>query len=279
MEQNQRKYKYHFTSCTSLHGMLKDYSMNNPYLTMWATHSSFMNDSSEYEYGRKKCMEVLRLYEKKANIPPEKSIFKRSRKQLEEFMTKDAPFLISLSSNIESAAMWGMYSSNGNGIALEFDATILRKEGLLKGDNSVEPEDCIYFRSTSDVLNEYWEYIKATHDALSYFSNEEDGNIQNILLLDIASQIKHRSFDYEGECRIVVPKGNDTKFRVRDNAIIPYIEVKVPIEALTGVIVGPTANFEYIRKSIEMFIESRDLGPLMQPLSIKIKKSEVPYRG
>ena len=130
MEHNQRKYKYHFTSCTSLHGMLKDYSMNNPYLTMWATHSSFMNDSSEYEYGRNKCMEVLRLYEKKANIPPEKSIFKRSRKQLEEFMTKDAPFLISLSSNIESAAMWGMYSSNGNGIALEFDATILRKEGL-----------------------------------------------------------------------------------------------------------------------------------------------------
>lgn len=65
MEQNQRKYKYHFTSCTSLYGMLKDYSMNNPYLTMWATHSSFMNDSSEYEYGRNKCMEVLRLYEKK----------------------------------------------------------------------------------------------------------------------------------------------------------------------------------------------------------------------
>lgn len=277
---NVQKYLYHFTNCASLYGMLSGYSMDNPYLTMWATHSSFMNDSSEYEYGKKKCMDVLRLFEKQSNIPSDKSIFKCGKKRLEEFMTEDAPFLISLSGNIESAAMWSMYSSNGSGIALKFDVGILRNEHLLKEDNSVEPAGCIYYKTAADVLNKHRAYIEGTHAALSYFSEVEDTILRHILLLDVASQIKHHSFEYEDECRIVVPKGNQPpKFRMRDNVIVPYIEVKIPIAALKGIIVGPTANFDYIKKSIEMYIDSLDCDPMFQKLSINIQKSEVPYRG
>ena len=92
--ENFREYKYHFTSCSGLYGMLKDYSMNNPYLTMWATHSAFMNDSSEYEYGKEMCMKVLKLYEERTKIPQERSIFNFGKECIEDFLTKDAPFLI-----------------------------------------------------------------------------------------------------------------------------------------------------------------------------------------
>ena len=79
---NLGKYQYHFTNCSSLFGMLKDFSVENRHLTMWATHSSFMNDSSEYEFGKEKCKEVLRLYEDKTKVPASKSIYSYSKNLL-----------------------------------------------------------------------------------------------------------------------------------------------------------------------------------------------------
>ena len=138
--ENFREYKYHFTSCAGLYGMLQGYSKNNPNLTMWATHSSFMNDPTEYEHGKEMCLRVFESYEKKlGTYKTDISIFKMGRKQISDFMTKEAPFLISLSGNIESAAMWSMYSSNGSGIALKFDVATLQKHALLKDNDSIEP--------------------------------------------------------------------------------------------------------------------------------------------
>jgi len=279
--ENFREYKYHFTSCAGLYGMLKDYSMDNPYLTMWATHSSFMNDSSEYEYGKEMCIKVLKLYEKQAKVPSDKSIFKLGKKRIEDFLLNDAPFLISLTGNIESAAMWSMYSSGGSGIALKFDVATLQKHYLLNGKNSIEPTSCIYCKKANDILTKHGAYIDLLYKTIwSFYNSEDDDNFPEVLLFDIASQIKHNSFEYEDEHRIVVSKDNrKVLYRVRDNIIIPYVEVKVPIEALKGIIVGPTANYDYIKKSIEMYIESLDWDPMFQKLSINIQKSEVPYRG
>lgn len=286
---NIGKYQYHFTNCSSLFGMLKDFSVENRHLTMWATHSSFMNDSTEYEFGKEKCKEVLRLYEDKTKVPACKSIFRNGEDSLDNYIAKDAPFLISLSGNIESAAMWSMYSSNGSGIALKFDVATLQRHSLL---SAIDPTNCIYCKKASSILKQHEDYVSLIHGAISHCIGNEDDVIPRILLLDFASQIKHSSFRYEDEHRIVVPQGdNKVQFRVRDNIIIPYIEVKVPIEALKGIVIGPTANYDYTKKSIEMFIENlnkryvSNLQPVdymvsnSYPLSIDIKMSEVPYRG
>lgn len=279
--ENFREYKYHFTSCSGLYGMLKDYSMNNPYLTMWATHSAFMNDSSEYEYGKEMCMKVLKLYEERTKIPQERSIFNFGKECIEDFLTKDAPFLISLSGNVESAAMWSMYSSNGSGIALKFDVATLQKYSLLKVNDPVEPTSCIYCKNAEEILKKHGAYIGLLYNAIAHFYNQDnEDTIPKVLLYDIASQIKHNSFEYEDEHRIVFYKENlNIKFRVRNNIIIPYIEVKIPIDALKGIIVGPTADYDYIKKSLNMFIENLDYSPMMTSLSIKIQKSSIPYRG
>ena len=59
---------YHYTTCESLFGMLQGYSEDNPNLTMWATHYAFMNDSSEYEFGKRVREEAMRMYEKQNSI-------------------------------------------------------------------------------------------------------------------------------------------------------------------------------------------------------------------
>ena len=70
-----------------------------------------------------------------------------------------------------------------------------------------------------------------------------------------------------------------------------YIAGDNKVEALKGIVIGPTANYDYTKKSIAMFIENlnkryvSNLQPVdyivnnSYPLSIDIKMSEVPYRG
>ena len=281
--ENFREYKYHFTSCEGLYGMLKGYSEDNPHLTMWATHSSFMNDSSEYEYGKEMCVKVLKQYEKQKQIPSEQSIFKRGKTPLEDVLSNDAPFLISLSGNIESAAMWSMYSSNGSGIALKFDVATLQKYSLINKHETIQPTGCIYSKTAGDILKDYSMYVEFFYKMLSnviYKKNENNG-LQDMFLKDFASQIKHSSFAYEDEHRIIVSGENKTLlFRVRNNIITPYIEVEIPIDSLHGIIIGPTANFEYTKKSLEVFLRSLDSKSTAINRIIKnIKSSEVPYRG
>ena len=50
---------YHYTSIDGLLGMLKECSKDNPYITMWATHSMFLNDPSEYKCGKDVCKRAL----------------------------------------------------------------------------------------------------------------------------------------------------------------------------------------------------------------------------
>ena len=66
---------YHYTTCESLFGMLQGYSEENPNFTMWATHYAFMNDSSEYEFGKRVCKEAMQIYENRNGITGELSFF------------------------------------------------------------------------------------------------------------------------------------------------------------------------------------------------------------
>lgn len=280
--ENFREYKYHFTSCAGLYGMLKECTKDNPYLTMWATHSSFMNDSSEYEYGRDMCIKVFETYEKNENIyKTERSIFKDGKKQISDFLTKEAPFLISLSKNTESAAMWSMYSVNGSGIALKFDIATINRY-INNSKRRINFTECIYQKTATDILKEHGPYIHVLHNLIySQISKSSNDGLPEALLVDLASQIKHPSYAYENEHRLVVEKENrDVEFRIRDNVIIPYIKVKLPIDALCGIVIGPTANDKYIRKSLEMYLNSLDCDRDVINRIIKhIKSSEVPYRG
>ena len=54
---------YHFTSVDAFLGMLKDFSTENKNIKMWATSAMFLNDPSEYEYGKEVSRNLLREIE------------------------------------------------------------------------------------------------------------------------------------------------------------------------------------------------------------------------
>lgn len=59
---------YHFTSVDAFLGMLKDFSTENKNLKMWATSAMFLNDPSEYEYGKEVSRNLLREIEDELEI-------------------------------------------------------------------------------------------------------------------------------------------------------------------------------------------------------------------
>ena len=116
---------------------------------------------------------------------------------------------------------------------------------------------------------------------MSFSSSEDvDPSIERIgrswaLIHTMAPRVKHISFESECECRLIRMGIDNPKFRIRKDMIIPYKEVNIPIEAVKGFIIGPTADFEYMRLSLEMYLTSK----VISDFDSNIIKSEVPYRG
>lgn len=270
---------YHYTNFAGLYGMLKDFdSEKHPYLTMWATNASFMNDSSEFSFGKEICMKAVSEYETQLGIATDDCIINgynydgMTRKK----KMNATPCIVSFSTTVNNASMWEMYSMGGTGIAIKLD-----KEELAHIDDFTALSPCIYCSSYCDLLeqNKIVEKFYSQSCNINY-----DGPLNNeimrfgkayALIMNLAPRIKHSAYKFEDEYRLI-RYGEDTPlFRVRKDIIIPYKEVLVPIEAVQGFVIGPTANFDYIYSSLETFLASKGLSSLDQ----YIVKSEVPYRG
>lgn len=91
--------------------------------------------------------------------------------------------------------------------------------------------------------------------------------------------IKHPSYAYEQEKRLLkyyLKESNQkVQFYEKNNNIISYTEVQIPIDNLKEIIVGPCPDFQSISRSITQLLHSQELNPQ----DIKIVQSEVPYRN
>ena len=253
----------------------------HPFLTMWATNASFLNDSSEYTFGMEICRKAFMYYEAERDIPFDKCLFNGFGYSgvIKQDKLNGIPYVISFCMTENNASMWDMYSMSGNGIAI-----IVEKEEIVDLDCQVIATPCIYCTNESELL-QHRRLIDEMYDHYAYemtFSSSDriDSSVERIgrswaLLQTMASRIKHSSYESENEYRII-RLGTDTpQFRVRKDIIIPYKEVHIPIRAVKGFIIGPTADFDYMRTSLEMFLASKGLSELES----HIQKSQVPYRG
>jgi hypothetical protein len=54
--------------------------------------------------------------------------------------------------------------------------------------------------------------------------------------------------------------------------IVPYIDVDIPIDALQKVYIGPNAQSELLRNSLDLLFQSKGI-------TVKIEVSSIQYRG
>lgn len=282
---------YHYTTGGALLGMLRDYNKDsNPNLTMWATHYNFMNDPTEFVTGEKICNRAINKIEKELGIPKESKVrnviaykeFESIIRGLNRTMaiSVDVPkrisYLVSFSRKFDCLALWNMYAQNGNGISLVFS-----KEKMI--DGHLVLTNCLYETINPNLYNKIkQEYQSCIDELLKNKINYNDIYkflstyfTAKTIYIKYGSFIKNRAYKDEKECRLIAGRADKTLFREKNGMIIPYVEQKIPFDCLDSIMVGPTADFERVRESILLFLESKGI----KWEEDKIKKSKVPYRN
>lgn len=292
------KLLYHYTSIDGLLGMLKDCSKDNPYITMWATHSMFLNDPTEYKCGKDVCKRALLEVEDELEIDENKRISKSlyndkkiKSNELSDFIYSTIPekiewgfpYIISLSRSRDSLPMWNTYAHKGQGIALGFNKYSLQKE------SDIDIKDCCYDDISDKKFVQLYTEIKEQFRKLyGNWDNVVETNLQELIyasndlkLRDYYLVIKHKGYKYERETRCFATKKKNEEskdvilYRNSNNMIVPYIERKINISCLNEIFIGPCANKDRMKYSLTMLLKDKvkDLE------RINIESSDIPYLG
>lgn len=296
-------YLYHYTDGSGLLGMLNNYSNENPNLTMWATHYMYMNDPSEYEFGKEIITSQIDIIESELGIPDEyriKKFVEREdyRKELNKYCRTAegqalCPYIISFSRSRDSLHMWDMYASKGNGLAIVFDE-LKFSESIISREQKYQTnlKDCVYHDEEVSELSHLKQNIKELYLELEKdrplalaIDSAKDGKLSPLysrvhyfyMLISgfLGIRIKDNAYNLENEVRISLNK-LDYKilFRTRNGIIIPYIEYPIHFSCVENIIVGPTADFNRVNESILILLNSKGI----EWDSDRILKSKIPYR-
>ena len=281
---------YHYTNISTLLGMFNNCSKKNPNITMWATHSLYLNDPTEYEHGKEVCLRLLKSVEEDYNIPQEKRLSKAvldgetgikpylhlmdvANSMTPKSVGEGTPYIISLSENRDSLPMWNTYAQRGNGIAIGFDQDLLKKE-----QRKWVVRKC-YYDVENKEYNEVKNHIRSMYDEIERLNikgspldvHQTAFYIQE-LHSEIAAYIKHKAYKDEREVRCKIRKAPDIRFRESNGLVIPYVEVEMPVECVKEIIIGPSNDSERMSTALFMLVNNKGC-------KIKIEKSQIPYRG
>lgn len=283
---------YHYTTTPALfNGILTEKD-----ICLWATNVQYLNDPSEF-FGFKIIQFLL-----------EKDY---SKEFLQEFykITTDNYFVTSFSKHSDYLPMWSMYGANGTGISLGFDRAKIEKSSdsgiancyYIKNENILKT---VFGGEKKDEIGNFF-YPQTSNpskkEVLSYFTRK----ILNLFTFIYLA--KNQSYKYEKELRLItnlrvfhIEDCNTTeaitnivtqltknpldlkileeekqkiKYRTKNNLIIPYIEHHFPKETLKEIIIGPTNQMDLSEQSIRTYLDHLGYE------HVKIKRSEVPYRG
>lgn len=288
---------YHYTSIDAFMGILKDCKQNDFQITLWATHSMYLNDPTEFKLGREICREALLEVEKELDIPFQERLSNRIYNS-EEMCHQDVmdqvystipekihwgmPYVISLSQNRDNLPMWNTYGRNGQGIALGFNKyRLIESEGLYI-------KSCCY----NTFLDEEYKalYLRIRDRWQSLYKNRDEIEQSNVcdLIYDSVRLtfrvempfVKHYGYQYENEVRCIAKPYQDTKieYRSANNMIVPYIERQIDVQCLEQIIIGPCADSERVKNSLMMYLHDQ-IANFDILKNIDIIKSDIPYRG
>lgn len=269
---------YHYTSMETLCNMLNKYreNMQNGNITFWASSIFTMNDPLEMKHGKEVLEILLPVLENLWEVSPENRLDIRTLdtdKVLKD--TTKTPFVLSFTANCDDLSMWNLYGDSGRGISL-----ILSKDLIIDAIDDIKCSNLIKvnykngidnYPNLADIFNKgsfKWSSCKD----LDKIKECKERTLSE-LFTQLCPYIKSEAYDKENEYRICytdIPY-NKVNFRVKNNCIIPFIEVPMPIKYIKGILLGPCSNHDLAEQSLRYQLNTCGLD-------IDIFKSKVPYR-
>lgn len=293
---------YHYTSIEAFQKMIENISHDgeNHFLTFWATSIYAMNDPSEFLQGYKLLKEsVIPDIEREMNITDKtlrlsyiwrKVIGRTSSGEDKDYMirhiydTHENPFIISFSKRKDFLPMWNAYSNRGKGVCLCFNnkGYVIKTNDRANIDvdffHKLHAMDVTYGKIDNDVKNVATSLYKEYYLKYKDISDLQQRiqmmlNYLITLIVTFSAYHKHEAYEYEEESRLVKFRDGEKEVHYRighKGQLIPYIEVKVKLEYLEKIIVGPCADSESIIRELKHQLSKYNITD--------IKPSSIPYR-
>ncbi|QYR10356.1 DUF2971 domain-containing protein [Prevotella sp. Rep29] len=223
---------YHYTSFEVLTNLLKsDRETDGAYnLHFWFSNPLQTNDKREVHFFNEK------LFETKKG--------KELEKQIDDIKNKVGnPFTLSFVHQKKSCSneipMWKMYGNNFKGVRLKFNFKKL--QNLFQNKNGYDLILCEYLnKNQMDVITRN-------------IRNFKDRELEDIYKKAVS--YKMNEWSYENEWRIVFWTNEITKVEYRTNDGRLYMPIKIPLDCLDLIEIGPKADQDAIDGSLKLIKE------------------------
>ncbi|MCA1326397.1 DUF2971 domain-containing protein [Herbaspirillum sp. alder98] len=285
---------YHYTSLNGITGILGSRSI-------WATHTSFLNDSSEFFHGLSFAKRIAsQIFMEDDYL----AAFGWAVRDGLQAVLADSLYVASFSAGGDVLSQWRGYCPVGAGVCLGF--AVPQVQNFCDG-KGYRLEKCIYeheqqFHRVNSLVEKCFDMFpkpsitRAEYDSLDsksqvdahfnyqQMTSEGPGKQQAIeavtwLCAEVAELVplfKNEGFHEESEWRIVANKPQEmVKFRANSSCLAPYVELEllsnVAKSALREVIIGPNPNQRRCQLSVEMLLKSNGLT------DVDVKVSPLPF--
>jgi len=255
---------YHYTTMSALFAMLNNIDKDDS-IKFWASHISYMNDPTEYNFFISALSNAIIQYEKRKSLP----IKSFALKKIYDTVAKMAGdmFVLSLSEKEDDISMWRAYGANGRGVAIKFKAKDIKQIVEEKKDGC-KIKQIQYFDKRTLIKQFNEQEIQDEYEKLNH-----QNYLINPSILEKRSIFKDETYADEKEWRII-KQCVDYNFREKGGLIVPYAEINIPLETIDCIIIGPCADFGYSRMSLEMMLKKKFHNP---NIDIPIWSSVRPY--
>ncbi len=223
---------YHYTSFEVLTKLLKENGKQDDvcHLHFWFSNPLQTNDKKEIHFFNEK------LFKTKKG--------KDLEKQINDIKNKVGnPFTLSLVHQRNNCSneipIWKMYGNNFMGVRLKFNFKKLKT--FVKSENTYDLIPCEYLNQTQ--MDSITRNIR----------NSKDEKLKDIYKKAIS--YKMNEWVYENEWRIVHWENSNSEIGYRTNDGRLYLPVKIPLDCLDVIEIGPKADQEAIEGSLRLIKE------------------------
>lgn len=277
---------YHYTSPAGFQGIITN-------STLRFTDRFFLNDYTEGVYVLDLCIENLdSLVPNDRNFREELSrVFKEQKEKMNE--TYIYVYQCSFSLDNDNLSLWNYYTKGDSiqGYNLCFEADQIQKKLHLKQKNNekLSPLYGVVVYEKQEQLNIIRRIIEKFQRSNQVYPENYQFTIRLLVekLLVIGTFFKNPCFSVEHEFRVVFNLGinnlgnfvqiqNEKKYFERGGILIPCIDVEFESDALKGIGISPTLDFETTKSSIYRATEIN--FPQIKENKDSVYPSKIPVR-
>lgn len=263
---------YHYTSLDALTKIVES-------KTIHASEAHYLNDSAEVTHLSDSVDRVL-------DTRPQTPIIRQLREWLKiRKQIKPLVFVVSFSEAGNLLSQWRSYCPPWQGVSIGFEASKLAAKASTQGFSLVR---CIYDNESkaklaTNIADAFLARAESRgvdaqqHPSQSYFTAFFD---LEDTFLRLCCAAKHITFSEEREWRLISRShinyvDSDIKYRTGRSALIPYLELDLPLKgnkpSIYSATLGPTPNVQTSTRSLDMYLEKN-------ADSTKTMSCGIPYR-